>query len=227
VGKSSLLNVLLGTERAIVHAVPGTTRDVIEERIVIEGIPLRLIDTAGLRDTEDDVERQGIRRTRQLMGQADLNLYLVEMTDETVRHEVGLPEALSAERTLVVFTKRDQISHLHQPVGGRVPQGFTDVCISSHTGEGLEGLKRQIVRKLGLTQEIQEDAVVTLRQLQELRLAEAAATSALAALRVQPCDLVIAANHLRDAAEALGRIVGRVYSDDLLETLFSRFCVGK
>jgi tRNA modification GTPase len=207
-GKSSLLNALLGRDRAIVHDAPGTTRDAIEESCALDGIPLRLVDTAGLRDTADAVEQEGVSRAHRLMRQADINLYLI---DGTTRE--APPRDLDPARTIIVFTKSD----LAAP-----PEAGGAVAVSSKTGEGFDALGKMILRKLGA--DSGHDNIVNARHAGELRTAHEAATHALAALS---CDLVIAANHLRDAAEALGRIVGRCYADDLLDTVFSRFCVGK
>ena len=213
VGKSSLLNTLLGRNRAIVHDTPGTTRDVIEEGYSLEGIPLRLVDTAGLRDTADAVEQEGISRTRHLMQQADINLYLIDSTTSDIP-----PPNLDSARTIVVFTKNDLVMP---------PETDNAVAVSSKTGDGLDKLGQMILNKLGIELEQEGESIINARHATELHAAHDAAAQALTALEATPCDLVIAANHLREAAEALGRIVGRCYADDLLDVVFSRFCVGK
>ena len=213
VGKSSLLNALLGHNRAIVHDAPGTTRDAIEESYALEGIPLRLVDTAGLRDTADAVEQEGISRAHRLIQQADVNLYLIDSTTPSAP-----PPGLDPVRTIIVFTKKDLVAP---------PETDHAVAVSSKTGDGLDKLGKVILRKLGIGSEQDSTAVVNARHASELRTAHDATRQALDALGTTPCDLVIAANHLRQAAEALGRIVGRCYADDLLDAVFSRFCVGK
>ena len=222
-GKSSLLNALLGRNRAIVHAVPGTTRDVIEEAYVLNGVPLRLVDTAGLRETGDAVEREGIFRARALMREADLNIHLV---DRSVVADEGLARELAtvpAQRTLIGLTKCDlpQACHIAWPAETAC------VRLSVQTGEGLEELKATVGRLLGMDLEAQGQPIVSLRHVMELREAVSQGRAACVSLAAGPERLVIAAGHLRCAAEALGRIVGRIYSDDLLATIFSRFCVGK
>ncbi len=222
-GKSSLLNALLGRDRAIVHALPGTTRDVIEEGYALNGVPLRLADTAGLRETGDAIEQEGIARARELIRQADLNVHLVDQSallDEAVEGEVA---ALTAPRVIVGLTKCDL------PAGGELalPEGVKRVRLSMKTGEGLEALKAAMAQTLGLEAEPHGQPVVSLRHVSELRQAVAQGQAAGAALEAGPEQMVIAAGHLREAAEALGRIVGRVYSDDLLDCIFGRFCVGK
>ncbi len=223
VGKSSLLNALLGRERAIVYATPGTTRDVIEEGYALNGVPLRLVDTAGLRETGDAIELEGIARARELIRQADLNIHLVDQSvpsDARLASEVG---ALSAKRVIIGLTKCDLRA------GGvlLLPTVVPCVRLSMKTGEGLDVLKEAMCRALGLDAESLGQPVVSLRQVSELRQSVVHVGSAIAALGEGSDKLVIAAGHLREAAEALGRIVGRVYSDDLLDAVFSRFCVGK
>ncbi len=225
-GKSSLLNALLGQNRAIVHEVPGTTRDVIEEGFVLNGIPLRLADTAGLRETDNAVERDGIGRARELMRQADLNLHVIDGSQPCDGATLRELDAMRRERVLVVFTKKDLPP---APAGRevRLPEGVAHVHVSLKTGEGLEPLRAALAVLLGIGTESQGQPVVALRHLSELRLAVERGRQAVEALAVGADWLVIAAGILREAAEALGRIVGRVYTDDLLDTIFSRFCVGK
>lgn len=216
-GKSSLLNALLGRNRAIVHHVPGTTRDVIEESLLVEGIPLRLADTAGLRLATDDVEQEGIARSHALIQQADVNLHLLDATTVTEQELAELPHDA---RSITVLTKSDLLQ------GYNEEQGRDGVIrVSAKTGLGLKRLTEAILQNLGVVNPSDTVEIINQRHVQELRSAVAATEQAHATLIKK--DLVIAANELRVAAEALGRIVGRVYTDDLLEAVFSRFCVGK
>jgi len=222
-GKSSLMNALLGTRRAIVHDLPGTTRDVIEESLALYGVPVRLVDTAGLRDTQDGVEREGVERARAVIHQADLILYLV---DGSVPQSETLAEvcaALPAGRVMVVVTKCDL------PTSGtlEIPSELAYMRVSAKSGEGLEALKRTVAETLGVTEETYGQPIVSLRHVTELRMALEQSQEACAALDAGESGLVLAAGHLRGAAEALGRMIGRVYTEDLLDTIFSRFCVGK
>lgn len=210
-GKSSLMNALLGRDRAIVNSRPGTTRDAIEEGYSLSGIPIRLVDTAGLRETQDEIERDGIARTRKLMAEADLNLALLDAT--ALGPASSLPTV--PPRTLLVLTKAD--------LAARLPAGA--LAISSKTGYGLPELGRAILKALGRAEtEAGSDEIVSARQAAELRVA---LENLHAARPLCSADWVLAANRLRAAAEALGRITGRVYTADLLDTVFSRFCVGK
>lgn len=223
-GKSSLLNALLGRSRAIVHEVPGTTRDVIEEEVVLNGVPLRLVDTAGLRETGDAVEREGILRARELMAQADVNVYLIDQSEPGHARQMSELEALRQSRLLVVWTKCDL------PCGGeatRLPEDIPQARLSVATGEGLAQFKETLATLLGLETEPHGQPVVSLRQLAELRCAVGHGRVAAEALAGGSERLVIAAGALRATAEALGRIVGRVYSEDVLDLIFSRFCIGK
>ncbi len=222
-GKSSLLNALLGTRRAIVHDLPGTTRDVIEESVALDGIPVRLVDTAGLRDAPDGVEREGIERARAVMRQADLVLYVVDASARQPEPVGASCASLPDGRVMVAVTKCDL------PPSGllEIPSGMPHVSVSARTGEGLEMLKRMLAEKLSVTEETYGQPIVSLRHVTELRAAVGQCREACATLIVGEQGLVLAAGHLREAAEALGRMIGRIYTEDLLDTIFSRFCVGK
>lgn len=203
-GKSSLMNALLGENRAIVSDRAGTTRDSIEEGLDIDGWPIRLVDTAGLRETSDFVEAEGVRRSMALMDRADVIVALDCDINGAVR----------------VHAKCD----LDQPsADGALGGDGGAIRVSSRTGEGMQALKRAIAARLESLTAKPSDSVadVTARQVALLERAYAALEAADAA------DPVLAANSLRCAAEAVGEIVGKVYSDDLLESIFSRFCVGK
>jgi tRNA modification GTPase len=326
-GKSSLLNALLGRDRAIVHDAPGTTRDVIEERYSLCGVPLRLVDTAGLRPAADAVEAEGVRRAQALIRQADLILHLVDRSVSSDPSDLSDP--FPPERTLLCLTKCDlppapsfagpctgsagvparnvsgsgfrvsgcasersatpretfgakrgcgrdarapdsvpcgrlgdaslpsfdvqrsspstcQLPTAHWPPSpnSSLPPSpsasphlcvsalkisclLPPLCLSAATGEGLDALKEAMARSLGLDREPRGQQVVSLRQAGELREAARQSLAARDALAAGPEGLVLAAGHARQAAEALGRLLGRVYSDDLLDAVFSRFCVGK
>ena len=193
-GKSSLMNALLGTSRAIVSATPGTTRDSIEEWLDIGGWPVRLVDTAGLRGTSDEIEAEGVRRAEALVAKADIVLAL----------------DCEVEGAIKVHSKCD-LSH-----------SDTALNVSSVTGEGLDDLKAAIVERLARLGASSGEAAPTPSDRERSLLAEARA-----ALDCAMDDMVLAANAFRRAADALARLVGAVYSDDLLTSLFSRFCVGK
>ena len=210
-GKSSLFNLLLKQERSIVSPVRGTTRDYIEADLSIEGIPIRLYDTAGLRQSEDIIESEGIKRTEHLIGQADLVVYLVDST--CVEH---VPE--EDERTIVVYNKSDLV---------RPPEG--KLAISAQTSEGVGALLSLIAKRLGSGSQGSNDDLVIIeseRQYQLLHGAEAALLRA-QQLVEEDVPLDIIAVELHEALDCLGQLTGEVTPADILETIFSGFCVGK
>lgn len=218
-GKSSLMNALLGEHRAIVSEEAGTTRDSIEEWLEIGGWPVRLVDTAGLREAAGAIEAEGVARAERLIREADLIIRLVPLAgeDRLGKNDFELAAA-SCPKEIVVSSKCDQSSRRHE--------GY--LAVSSKTGEGLEDLRELVaVRLTALAAKDAEEtgADVTTRQKECLLAAEESLEQALAALDFP--EWVLAANELRRAAESLGRVLGKLYSEDLLEALFSRFCVGK
>ena len=211
-GKSSLMNALLEENRAIVSDVAGTTRDAIEEWLDLDGWPIRLVDTAGLRETADEVEGEGVKRAEDLIAKADVVILLrspgvASATPVCRLSSVGCPSP--ASRFLDVSSKCDL---------GRGP----GLNVSSKTGEGLDMLKRTIVARLEEKVGVGGDAVPSEGVVAALH----AALSALEAAEGE-ADLVLLANAVRRAAERLGESIGATYSEDLLTNLFSRFCVGK
>jgi len=229
-GKSTLLNALLGEEKAIVSPIPGTTRDVVEDVLMIDGVKFRLVDTAGLRSTQDPVERMGVERTQDRMQRAAVVLYLFDPQ--------AYGSAQELEQELASLTSGDA---LVLPVAGKcdVPSNrrllheetwrarWPELIeISGQTGEGLGDLRaalRRVVDSLGLSGEV---VVAQLRHYEllgradvELEYAESGITTGLAT--------ELLAGHLRAALRHLGEITGAVGADDVLGAIFSRFCIGK
>ena len=216
-GKSSLMNALLEENRAIVSDIPGTTRDSIEEWLDLDGWPIRLVDTAGLRTSQDEVEGEGVRRAEDLIAKADLVLWLrnSEVGEPLNRSITQLLNRLTSQ-TLNLSTKCDL---------GRGP----GLNVSAKTGEGLDELKREIVAKLKEKAETSdvdfpEGNFVALSEA--LTLLETGEGQETGDGRREE-DLVLTANAVRAAAERLGAAIGVTYSSNLLDNLFSRFCVGK
>ena len=216
-GKSSLMNALLEENRAIVSDIPGTTRDSIEEWLDLDGWPIRLVDTAGLRTSQDEVEGEGVRRAEDLIAKADLVLWLRNSeAGEPLNGSIAQLLNRLTSQPLNLSTKCDLV---------RGP----GLNVSAKTGEGLDELKREIVAKL---KEKAETSVVDLPEGNFVALREA-----LTLLETgegqetgegrQEEDLVLTANAVRAAAERLGAAIGVTYSSNLLDNLFSRFCVGK
>ncbi len=218
VGKSSLLNQLAGEERAIVTDVAGTTRDALRETIQIEGIPLHIIDTAGLRDTEDRVERIGIERTWREIARADVILHLVEAGVAT---EVDLDESLpqGVER-IVVANKIDLVG---LPPGRVDAGGRVRLQVSARSGEGVELVRQELLRIAGW--HAHGEDVILARERHLLALREALRHVEAAGTQLGALELF--AEELRLAQEELGTITGEFSADDLLGVIFARFCIGK
>jgi tRNA modification GTPase len=217
VGKSSLLNALAGSDRAIVTAVPGTTRDVLREAIVLDGVELTLADTAGLRESEDVVEGEGIRRARAELARADLVLQVVA-ADAPANPMAAPPVGVACIRIVNKIDLAGVAPHREQG-----PPGVT-IALSARTGAGLDLLRAELRR--AATGDGLEDAFSARdRQVQALERAGAHLAAARAALVTATPELV--AEDLRAAQQALGEITGTFTSEDLLGAIFSTFCVGK
>jgi tRNA modification GTPase len=220
VGKSSLLNRLLGHERAIVSEVAGTTRDTIEELINLAGIPLRLIDTAGIREAGDRIEEEGIRRTVRQIESADL---LLEIVDASVaRPQPLITDPPDRVRYLLILNKCDLEEHPDW-------SGIEGIRLSCESGEGFERLESVIADLLHLGEADWGDHAVAINARHQVCLerAQAALTAAIRLLQPGRTDSELAAMDLRDALEALGEVVGRIDTEDLLGVIFSSFCIGK
>ncbi len=213
VGKSSLLNLLLGYERAIVSARPGTTRDVIEEVINLRGIPLRLVDTAGLRESSDEIEREGMERTRRQLDRADLALEIVD---------VSAPRGdRLCDTSLLVLNKQDLGEHESwRGVGG--------VRISCREQEGIAQLEDAILARIGGGETAQRDWSVAINARHHACLAKALADCDAARMALTGgLSPEFVAEELRAALDAVGEVVGRVDAEDVLGKIFSTFCIGK
>jgi tRNA modification GTPase len=231
VGKSSLLNALLRTDRAIVTPVPGTTRDVLEETLNIRGIPVRLFDTAGLRETTDVAEQEGVRRSRAAMEQADLLLVLLDGSVPLEPEDRALVLPGRNKKVALIINKTDLPTAIApddlQAMRNAVP-GDATVWISAQTGAGLDDL-RDTIRNLVLRPEFEpgETAVVTaLRHRTGLVKAIEALNKSIESIKGRlPSEFV--ALDLRGALDALGDITGATTTDDILDYVFSQFCIGK
>ena len=224
VGKSSLLNCLAGDELAIVTPIAGTTRDALKSSIQIEGIPLHIIDTAGLRETDDEVEKIGIERTWREIERADVILLLVDAltgVGEADRAIVDrLPERL---QRITVRNKIDLVggqAERHEEVDGIA------ISLSAKGGEGIDLLRRELLRIAGW-HHAEDVFIARERHLRALAVARQHVEGALAVARGQLPALELFAEELRLAQQALGEITGEFTADDLLGVIFSRFCIGK
>lgn len=221
VGKSSLLNQLSGEDRAIVTEIAGTTRDVLKEAIQIEGIPLHIIDTAGLRETEDAVEKLGIARTWKEIENADVIVRMVEATRgiDAEDHwiDAGLPDRVPV---VWVFNKIDAAG---QGARWEAEGGETRVWLSARTGEGVEELRSVLLKIAGWESHDEDVFLARERHLEALR--QAGEHVGTAGVIYGQLDLM--AEELRLAQEAVNTITGEFGADDLLGVIFSRFCIGK
>ncbi|BBP06073.1 tRNA modification GTPase MnmE [Sulfuriferula plumbiphila] len=217
VGKSSLLNQLAGQDVAIVTAVPGTTRDTVRETIQIQGVPLHIIDTAGLRQTEDEVERIGIARTWEAIRQASVALLLVDVQHGVTAAEQDIIAALPG--TLPLLTIHNKIDLGHETFCRR----GNDLYLSAKTGEGIDILRTELLKIAGWQPE--GEGLFMARDRHLIALAQAA--QHIERARAAGGRLEFFAEELRLAQNALSTITGEFSADDLLGEIFSRFCIGK
>ncbi|MEZ5316668.1 MAG: tRNA uridine-5-carboxymethylaminomethyl(34) synthesis GTPase MnmE [Vicinamibacterales bacterium] len=223
-GKSSLFNALLGASRSIVTDVPGTTRDVITERIDLDGLPVTLVDTAGLRHAEDAIEAEGVARARQARDVAALTVLVLDGSAPPGRLEREALDDVRAPR-VIVASKLDHGVGWQPEALGLPPAGV--VRTSTQTGEGLEALRATLRTAMGLGEDLEETPAVTnLRHLTLLEEAHAALDRAVEALEAGATEEIVLVE-LSVAREALESITGRRTADDLLRHIFTRFCVGK
>jgi len=221
VGKSSLLNRLAGEELAIVTAIPGTTRDSVRQAIHIDGVPLNIVDTAGLRETQDEVERMGIARTWREIGKADVVLLLVEAGAGVTKQDLELLERIpQGVKRVFVHNKID--------LTGSAPrlqrdQASTSLYLSAKTGAGMDLLRTELLSVAGWQQGAEDLFMARERHLMALRQAEQHAARA-GEYFSRP---ELFAEELRLAQEQLNSITGEFVADDLLGEIFSRFCIGK
>jgi len=226
VGKSSLLNRLVGKDRAIVTAVPGTTRDVIEEWVSLGGVPVLYADTAGIRETEDEVERFGVDRSREMLRRADLILWVVDAGSGLTAEDLALREQLPSSKPVIgVLNKTDLVDPAALDALAAELKGLRLIQVSALSGAGIEELERAVLEEAGAL-DMEEGFVATERQGDALRRAADALRSALATAEAGYGPDLISVD-VRAAWSALGEITGDTVDEDLLDQIFSRFCIGK
>ncbi|MEW5806918.1 MAG: tRNA uridine-5-carboxymethylaminomethyl(34) synthesis GTPase MnmE [Acidobacteriota bacterium] len=226
VGKSSIFNQLLKYDRAIVTDVPGTTRDTVEEMLDIGGIPVRLIDTAGLREGKDFIEREGVRRSKDAIKKSDFILYVIDCSRQMTKKEAHFFDELIPSRTLIVESKTDLPHLLKKNV---IPGRFKySVRISARTGEGVAELNKMIRKIISSTnEEATGEAIVTnVRQGELLRKTLSALEEANASMKKKVSEEFILTD-LRKALDFFGEITGKVFSEEIYDRIFSKFCLGK
>ena len=221
-GKSSLLNQLLGHDRAIVSAIPGTTRDTIEETANIRGLPVVFVDTAGLRESGDEIEIEGIRRSRATLAKAELILHVLDNSDSLTQADENYLAEFSGKKRILVRNKIDLSKKLSLPNDLQT----VDVCCLS--GKGMENLK-EAIKEVIWAGEIRAEmlqVMINSRHQDALKRARTSTAETISALR-ENLTLELAAMDLRIAVNAVGEIVGKTTNEDLLDSIFSQFCIGK
>jgi tRNA modification GTPase len=228
VGKSSLLNQLLKEDRAIVTSIPGTTRDTIEETLLLKGLPFRVIDTAGIRRARDEVEEVGIRRSRGKVQEAQIVLFLIDTSRALEEEDGAIFREIGDKPLLIVLNKMDLPSVVSLEVVQKQFPGRDMLPISARYGQGIEILKEKLL-ELFLQTHVPEalpDLIPTLRQKQILEQMVLSLTRAYQ-LSEQNLSPEFIALDLQKALEELGSLIGTTTSEDVLDLVFSRFCVGK
>ena len=222
-GKSSLLNQLLGRARAIVSPIAGTTRDTIEETADVLGLPIRFIDTAGVRESADLLEQEGIRRSLESARQAELILYVLDQSQAVDTQDLELLREFQGRTLITVLNKADLPRHA--TVVSEIDNG---TATNAQTGEGVEELKREIHRRFwrGDVQATAENVMINARHKEALRRASTAVEATMRALE-ENVGLELVAMELRICVHAVGEIVGHTTTEDLLDSIFSQFCIGK
>lgn len=221
VGKSSIMNAILGSNRAIVHHAPGTTRDVIEEDVELNGILFRLIDTAGIRDSECEIEKIGIERARLRLAEADVAMVVLDASRLIEEEDKKILDETKNLKRIVVLNKTDQKTH--GEAGVKV-----DVEISAKTGEGMGGFKKKL-SSLVVPEEGQGNESVIITNLRhKVAIDETLNHLSMAGVAENKNESAeFVAYHLQNAMNSLGKITGEVTTEDVLNEIFSKFCIGK
>ena len=212
VGKSSLVNLLARRDVAIVTPIAGTTRDVIEVQLELAGVPVTLLDTAGLRETDDPIEAEGVARARQRAELADLRLHVVEAGAAAAQ----LP---TDDRTILVGNKVDLAPDASGPAGS--------ICVSCRTGAGIGLLVARLTERAAALVATGEAPLMTRARHREAVATAEAALARFGAVARAGGELALLAEDLRVAASAIGRITGAIGSEDVLDRIFATFCIGK
>jgi len=223
-GKSSLMNSILGTERSIVTELPGTTRDTIEEYVILDGIKLRIVDTAGIRKSDCIIEQAGVGRATVSMAKADLVLFVTDASAPATDEERALIAGMDSDRVVLVLNKADLCRGFMQTS----PSGLVAVQTSMISGKGIDQLKQVMTEKISARCLTSPTPAISERHRQVLTEALGCIVEAKHAIDENAeSGLVLCASSLRSALEQLGSVVGKTYSLELLDSVFSKFCIGK
>jgi tRNA modification GTPase len=226
VGKSSLLNALLMETRAIVTDIPGTTRDVIEEYMSIDGVPVKIIDTAGIRETEDIVEKIGVERSKEKINEADLIILMLDVSRALDVEDLDIINYIKDRKYVVILNKSDLPSKLNREELKDLNSQFI-IEVSARTGEGLDKLKSAIKQLFFKGEVASKDAMITnARHKQALFRAREGCIAAIEALK-NTSAIDLASIDARNAWASLGEITGDTLEEDIIDKIFSEFCIGK
>jgi len=228
VGKSSLLNRLLDEEKAIVTDVAGTTRDVVEQYVNIDGVPLKLIDTAGIRDTDDKVEKIGVERSKTALKGADLVILVLDASRELEDDDIELLNATADKRRIIIFNKNDLIPVITPESVVQVQPDDIILKTSAIKNAGIETIKQTIsqIFNSGIEDNSSNVIITSARQAGLLRKAKNSLNDVISGIEAQmPIDLVQI--DMTACWDTLGEITGESYQDELITQLFSQFCLGK
>ncbi len=225
-GKSTLLNAILNDERAIVSDIPGTTRDVIEDEMVIEGVHFRFIDTAGIRETDDRVEKIGVEKTHTKMREASLVLYLIDLANDRIKEIEKQIEQLESKGVPFVLVG-NKLDKARQELTDHLSGNEHFVTISALTRENLNDLRKKILKIIHLDDFKTGNTIITnSRHFESLTKTKAALLQVIEGLDNQVTNDFLALD-IRNALNHLGEITGEITTDDLLDNIFSKFCIGK
>ena len=228
VGKSSLLNVLAGKNRVIVTPFAGTTRDVVEEEVQMAGFPVRLTDTAGIRQTDHPIEREGVARSRQAVLSADLVVLVIDASVSLQGSPAAELKELEGKKKIIVLNKCDLPMKTVRQTLESIFKNETVLEISCHTLQGFDKLEIAIGELLGsgAMEQSGEAAIGSLRQKDLITKIAQHIDQALQTCRTEPMPDLVAVD-IRAALDNLGMLVGEVYTEDILDKIFSKFCIGK
>ncbi len=224
-GKSTLFNKMLGFERAIVTNVAGTTRDTIEEKIIISGISFRLVDTAGIRESDCHIEKEGVSRALNIIDRADINIYVADISSEVNIETKEYIERLPKDKSIIILNKIDN----EQKFDASILDGFTVIKTSlKNKTSSIADLNTAIIKMLGINPNSQPHAVISLRHKNILQNISRLIDEVEELVKQEDeSQLIFAAGLLRDAIELAGEITGKIYHKSLLDNIFGRFCIGK
>ena len=227
-GKSSLLNAILKEDRAIVTQYEGTTRDTIEEFVTVNGIPLKLVDTAGIRDAKDEVEKIGIEKSREMTKEADLVIAIFDASEELNKEDLEILDLIKDKKTIIVLNKNDLEQKIDENDERLTSVSSSIIKISALNKTGIEDIYNEISKLFDLN-EINLDQDVVITNVRHKNLINKAIESVKKARETMeekmPLDII--AIFIKDILEDLGNITGEVVTDDIIDEIFSKFCLGK